>query len=173
MKASEFYNYGSSKSEPNKKQRDPKDVLEIIKMVSLAILFLSFFAGITIVMVQVAKHPSPKVPEKIVQKIVSDLIKKDSVINIPIHYRYQDSHLKSNGDTTYWFFHASVNGPKDYSCLHTKVIKLTSSYFNFYEASEFLKKKDPKCSTVFIDNFIQISQASYISYKDYANNNKP
>jgi hypothetical protein len=97
---------------------------------------------------------------------ITKIIGKDT-ISVPITYRYEDIEFESN-DTTYWFVKYRAYGEKDYYKGGSTRVILPTSFFDFNKAAEFIVRKDNKVNEVFIENFIQISKASYISYEKYA-----
>ncbi len=105
-----------------------------------------------------------------VDTAVAKVIKADTlVISKQVEYKYEDS-FKTTKDTTYWFFTGNLTGPDNYHW-NSRVIKMPYSFFNFYEAAEFLKRGNKKAKDAYIEDFIQISKASYISYRKYADAN--
>lgn len=114
------------------------------------------------------RNKPPVVPEKEVAKYVAEMFKKDSVVNLPIRYKFHDQKFESNGDTTYWFFIADIR-EKNQSGQNTACIKLPYSHFDFDSAYKYIQKKnDFKLESIFITYFTQVSQASYESYHVYA-----
>ena len=159
MKASE---YGKSID----KKENLNNLTSLQKTLLLSIILIGIF---TIIILKTRPFILPK---NINKKELIRLVKKDSSIaNIPINYRYEDNGFISNGDTTYWFFEAQVDGDNNYSMRHTKIIQFPYSHFDFYKTAEYLKIKDKKAKSIFIVNFIQISKASFISYKKYCDTN--
>lgn len=98
---------------------------------------------------------------------MTKILGKDT-INIPIAYQYEDIGFKSSKDTTYWFINYRAYGEKDYYKGGSTRVILPTSFFDFNKSAEFIARRDNKVNSVFIENFIQISKASYISYEKYA-----
>lgn len=159
------------------KPRDPgarlfsgDNIASIIKYSVLLLLGVCLY-GISLQGIKVLKFQQPIVAtQHQVDSAVAKVVKTDT-ITVPVEYKYKDSHFVSNGDTTYWFYTGNVHGPKDYYSGFSRTIKLTSSYFDFYEAGEWIKKQEEKSNSAYIESFIQISKASYLSYKKYCKAN--
>ena len=146
-------------------------------LVSLVIIFLLLSTakwGVQFITDhQPAKATQAQVDSAVVKLVKPDTIRivKPDTLTIPVEYKYKDSHFTSNGDTTFWFVAGSIRGPKDYYQGVTRVVKLPYSHFDFYQAALNMRKGDPKANDSFIENFVQISKASYISYRKYSTNN--
>jgi len=177
MKASDFNKKPSEKT--------PKQSTFTGEHFTQAIKALAAF-GIVLVLLSTGKwfveflidHQPIELTQTQVDSAVVRLIKPDTIrivkpdtLTIPVEYQYVDSHFKSNGDTTYWFLTGSLKGPKDFYQGVSRVIKLPYSTFNFYEAAELMRKGTKEANDAFIESFTQISKASYISYRKYADNN--
>jgi hypothetical protein len=118
-----------------------------------------------------------------VEKIVEEIFLFDSVIGKPIVYEYQESTFKESGKS-YWFFKADVSGKipgkkgETYNGTNTRVIEMPYKFFNFEYAAKYLKenvenkphnkKRNLEITHIFIEDFNQISEASYRSYSNYS-----
>jgi hypothetical protein len=178
MKASDFNKKPEQKVPKLTNTFTGDHLVKIVKsIVGLGVLYLFISFGKWGVEFLAAKNlrivDQSQVDSAVVRLIKPDTIKivKPDTLTIPVEYEYVDSHFKSNGDTTYWFITGSLRGPKDFYQGVSRVIKLPYSAFNFYQAAELMRKGTKEANDAFIENFIQISKASYLSYRKYADNN--
>lgn len=178
MKASDFNKKPSEQGTPKQSNFTGEHFVNAIKaLVTLGVVFLLLSTGKWFVEFLIDHQPVELTQEQVDSAVVR-LIKPDTVLvanpdtlTIPVEYQYVDSHFKSNGDTTYWFLTGNLRGPKDFYQGVSRVIKLPYSTFNFYEAAELMRKGTKKANDAFIESFTQISKASYLSYRKYADAN--
>jgi hypothetical protein len=171
MKASDFNKKPEELKIPKLTRTFTGDhLVAIIKsLVGIGIVFLLLSTGKWFVEF-LMDHQPVLVTQEQVDSAVVKFVNPDT-LTIPVEYKYKDSHFVSNGDTTYWFFTGNLTGPDNYYQGVSRTIKMPYPFFNFYEAADFIKKGDKKAKDTYIENFIQISKASYLSYKKYANAN--
>jgi hypothetical protein len=172
MKASDFNKTTSGQQMPQQKRPSSFTGEHLVKIIKSLVGLVVLYFLITFVkwgVEFVVDHELLPPTQAQVDSALFNIIKSDTIV-IPreIEYRYEES-FGSTKDTTYWFFIGNVRGPNDYYQSYSRVIKMPYSFFNFYEASEFLKRGDKKANDTFIEDFTQISKASYISYRKYAN----
>lgn len=178
MKASDFNKKPEEKIPKLTRTFTGEHLVTIIKsLVTLGVVFLLLSTGKWFVEFLVDHQPVSATQEQVDSAVVK-LIKPDTIrivnpdtLTIPVEYKYKDSHFTSNGDTTYWFITGSLRGPKDYYQGITRVTKLPYSHFDFYQAAENIKKGNEKANDAFIEFFVQISEASYLSYRKYSKMN--
>ena len=175
MKASDF-NKTSTGPQPQYQQKRPSSftgehLVKIVKsLVGLAVLYCLINFGRWGIEFAVDHKLLPPTQAQ-VDSALFNIIKSDTLV-IPkeVEYKYSES-FGSTKDTTYWFFTGDLTGPNNYRQGNSRVIKMPYLFFNFYEAAEFLKRGNQKATEAYIESFIQISKASYISYKKYADAN--
>lgn len=173
MKASDF-NKNPGQAAPQ--QRRPSSftgdhLVKIVKSI-VGLIILYFFITFGKWGIEFAvEHKLLPPTQAQVDSAVLKIVKSDTIV-VPkrVEYRYEEF-FKPTKDTTYWFFTGNVTGPDNYFQGNSRTIKMPYPFFNFYEAAEFLKKGNKKAKDAYIESFIQISKASYLSYRKYANAN--
>jgi hypothetical protein len=173
MKASDF-NKNPGQASPQ--QRRPSSftgdhLVKIVKSI-VGLIILYFFITFGKWGIEFAvEHKLLPPTQAQVDSAVLKIVKSDTIV-VPkrVEYRYEEF-FKPTKDTTYWFFTGNVTGPDNYFQGNSRTIKMPYPFFNFYEAAEFLKKGNKKAKDAYIESFIQISKASYLSYRKYANAN--
>lgn len=106
--------------------------------------------------------------DSLIRSLYINLPKFDSTVVVPIYYEYQDIGVVPNGKTSYWFFIGTTYAPNG-KTIHSMALEMPSSYFDFDAAGAKLMSSREGVTTCFIDSFYQISEASYLSYRKYAN----
>lgn len=114
------------------------------------------------------------VAETEVEAILSDLLKEDSTVNIPIQYTYKPATFETQGDSTYWFVVLEEKRPDSRWGWYITT-KCPGPYFDFmsmFEHSVSDNDSDPQLTynrkhDYFIENFFQISEATYKSYEEF------
>jgi hypothetical protein len=177
MKASDF-NKTTGQPQLQNQQRRPSSftgehLVKIVKsLVGLVILYLFITFGKWGIEFAVQHKLLPPTQAQVDSAVIKIVKAKSDTIKIPMEVQYNyEASFKPTKDTTYWFFTGNLTGPNNYYQGNSRTIKMPYPFFNFYEAAEFLKKGNPKAKDAYIESFIQISKASYLSYKKYANAN--
>ena len=88
-------------------------------------------------------------------------IEPDSVIVKEIQYKYRSAILEDDGVASYWFVRVSDSKGTKW----TNVVKQNHSYISLREAEKvFMDSENYTDKHVFILDFVQVSEATYIDY---------
>ena len=109
-------------------------------------------------------------PRTEIESALEEIFEEDTVVGKPVVYEYQKIVFDSiQSDTTYWFVEGfalrETGGGKNY---FTIAFKMPFQFFNFLYFADKYGFGDRDDLTYSVRNFIQISEASYESYFDYA-----
>lgn len=114
------------------------------------------------------------VPTEEVEKIVEKIFAQDSVIEKYVQYTYKPATFENTGDSTCWFVVLEEKRPKARFGWYVTV-KCPGPYFEFMSIFDNAISEDPKDPKLvynrkhdyYIENFYQISEATYNSYKEF------
>lgn len=113
------------------------------------------------------------VPIEQVQEILETTL-KDSIIEKYVQYTYKPATFENTGDSTCWFVVLEEKRPNARFGWHVTV-KCPGPYFEFMSIFDNAISEDPNDPKLvynrkhdyYIENFYQISEATYNSYKEF------